>query len=84
MTGVNCHGRYKMGTFLKYVFYVALVIVLYLVAKGVYDGNINKNTTVGSVVQQVEDGGEQLAEKGAKKVENAVKDYQNAPKLEVK
>lgn len=73
-----------MGTLLKYVFYVILVVVIYLVAKGVYDGNINKQTTVGSVVEQVEAGSEQLAEKGAKKVENAVKDYQNAPKLEVK
>ena len=73
-----------MGTLLKYVFYVILVVVIYLVAKGVYDGNINKQTTVGSVVEQVEAGSEQLAEEGAQEVQNAVKNYQEAPKLEVK
>lgn len=73
-----------MGTLLKYVFYVILVVVIYLVAKGVYDGNINKQTTVGSVVEQVETGSEQLAEEGAQEVQNAVKNYQEAPKLDVK
>ena len=73
-----------MGTLLKYVFYVILVVVIYLVAKGVYDGNINRQTTVGSVVEQVETGSEQLAEEGAQEVQDAVKNYQEAPKLDVK
>ena len=73
-----------MGTLLKYVFYVILVVVIYLVAKGVYDGNINRQTTVGSVGEQVETGSEQLAEEGAQEVQDAVKNYQEAPKLDVK
>ena len=43
-----------MGTFLKYVFYVLLIIVLYTVVKGFYDGKINSSTTLGSVVEQID------------------------------
>ena len=35
-----------MGTILKYIFYVALILVIYLVAKGIYDGKITEDTTV--------------------------------------
>ncbi len=45
-----------MGTFLKYLFYLVLIIVIYLVGKGIYEGNIDRDTTVGEVVEQVEVG----------------------------
>ena len=50
-----------MGTFLKYVFYLILIIVIYLVGKGIYDGDITEKTTVGQVVDTVETGAAQMA-----------------------
>ena len=43
-----------MGTFLKYILYILLIIVLYAVVKGFYDGKINSSTSLGSVVDQVD------------------------------
>ncbi|MBQ9732191.1 MAG: hypothetical protein IJV97_03795 [Alphaproteobacteria bacterium] len=54
-----------MGTFFKYVFYVILLLVVYLVGKGIYEGSINENTTVGGVVEQVDAGGRQMVQDGA-------------------
>ncbi len=62
-----------MGTFFKYLFYIILLIVIYLVGRGIYEGDITKQTTVGSVVEQVGEGGKQLAADSATAVENAVK-----------
>lgn len=73
-----------MGTFLKYVFYLALIIVIYLVGKGIYDGQINEETTVGSVVDQVDSGSRVLADEAGQAVENAVNDYKTAPKEDIK
>ena len=36
-----------MGTILKYIFYIALIIIIYLVGKGIFEGSINETTTVG-------------------------------------
>ena len=55
-----------MGKVIKYLFYLILLIVIYLVGKGVYEGNINQNTTVGSVIKQVDEGGRELAQKAEK------------------
>ena len=61
-----------MGTFLKYVIYAILIIVLYLVGKGVYDGAINEQTTVGDVVEQVSEGSKQMAKDSVEAIDNAV------------
>ena len=45
-----------MGTILKYIFYVALILVIYLVAKGIYDGKITEDTTVAQVGSNIADG----------------------------
>ncbi len=73
-----------MGTLLKYIFYIILIVVIYLVGRGIYEGNINEQTTVGAVVDQVGEGSQQLAKEGAEAVENAVDNYKSAPKAEVK
>ena len=65
-----------MGTFLKYVFYILLIVVVYLVGKGVYEGSINEQTTVGAVVDQVGEGGKQLAKDGVNAVDNAINDME--------
>ncbi len=72
-----------MGTFLKYVFYLVLIVIIYLVGKGIYDGDINKTTTVGSVVEQVNDGAQQMVKDTGNAVENAVDDYRAAPKKDI-
>ena len=46
-----------MGTILKYLFYIFLIIVIYLLGVGFYEGTINKDSTVGEVTQDmVKDG----------------------------
>ena len=72
-----------MGTFLKYLFYLILIVVIYLVGRGIYEGNINEQTTVGSVVDQVDSGAKQLATDTGNAVEKAVDDYKAAPKRQV-
>ncbi|MBE6452536.1 MAG: hypothetical protein E7012_03490 [Alphaproteobacteria bacterium] len=66
-----------MGTFFKYVFYIALIVVVYLVGKGIYEGSINEDTTVGSVMNQVGEGSEQMAKDGVNAVNSAVKEMKN-------
>ncbi len=69
-----------MGTLLKYVFYAIVIVVLYLVGRGIYEGNIDRQTTVGAVVEQVGDGSRELVKDSANAVEKAVDNYQAAPK----
>ncbi len=72
-----------MGTFLKYLFYIALVVVIYLVGKGVYEGQINEKTTVGQVVSDVKSGTKDMVREGVNAADNAIDDYKKAPKKEV-
>lgn len=65
-----------MGTFLKYVFYLVLIVVIYLVGRGIYEGAINEQTTVGAVVDQVGEGSKQLAKDGVNAVDNAINDME--------
>lgn len=81
---INQFKEIKMGTFLKYVFYLALIVIIYLVGKGIYNGQINENTTVGSVIDQVDTGAQGLASEADGAVKNAVDNYQSAPKEDIK
>lgn len=72
-----------MGTFLKYLFYIALVVVIYLVGKGVYEGQINEKTTVGQVVSDVKSGTKDMVREGVNAADNAIDDYKKAPKKDV-
>ncbi len=72
-----------MGTFLKYLFYIALVVVIYLVGKGVYEGQINEKTTVGEVVSDVKSGTKDMVREGVNAADNAIDDYKKAPKEEI-
>ncbi len=51
-----------MGTFFKYLIYLLILIVLFFIGKGIYDGNINSQTTVGEVATQVSDDTKGLAQ----------------------
>lgn len=72
-----------MGTFLKYVLYLILLIIVFLVGKGIYDGNIDKTTTVGEVVSQVGDGTKQMVKDTGDAVGEAVDNYRAAPKKDI-
>ena len=50
-----------MRTFLKYVFYLALLFVVYIIAKGVWEGSITNQSTVSQVVTDVKDGAQNMA-----------------------
>lgn len=73
-----------MGTFLKYLFYIVLVVVIYLVGKGVYEGQINEKTTVGEVVRDVEAGTKNMIKEGVAETDNTMENYEKTPKKEVK
>ena len=45
-----------MGTFIKYVFYIFLIVVLYIVISAMYNGDLNKNSTMDEVGTQVKNG----------------------------
>lgn len=66
-----------MGTVVKYAFYVVLLVVIYLVGRGIYDGNITKETTVGSVVNQVEEGSKEILDDTAREVKRGYEDVRN-------
>ncbi len=73
-----------MGTFLKYLFYVAIIAVVYLVGKGIYEGQINEKTTVGEVVSEVKTGTKEMVKNGVDATKNAIDNYEAAPKKEIK
>lgn len=57
-----------MGTFIKYLFYLILLAVIYLVGRGIYDGSITRETSVGNVIEQVDEGGRELIQETGKDV----------------
>ncbi len=49
-----------MKTLLKYIFYIAVILVIYLIAKGIFEGKINEDTTVSQVGSDIADSTRQL------------------------
>ena len=69
-----------MGTLLKNIFYIILIIVIYLVGRGIYEGQINETTTVGEVVSDVGQGTKEIVKKGVDATVNAAEDATDAAK----
>lgn len=42
-----------MDTILKYIFYIALIFIIYLIVAGFYEGKISKNSTISDVTSEV-------------------------------
>lgn len=61
-----------MGTFLKYLVLILILVALFIVGKGIYDGSITSDTTVGSVANQVDAGAKTMAHDAAEAVGKAV------------
>lgn len=49
-----------MGTLLKYIFYIALIMLVYIVVKDIYDGKINQDTTAGEIGSNVSSQSQQM------------------------
>lgn len=67
-----------MGTFLKYLVYVLILIALYVVIKGLYDGNINSSTTIGNAAVQVGEGTKEIAADTVNAVGDVIDDAKQA------
>lgn len=63
-----------MATLLKYLFYIFLIIVIYLLGVGFYEGSINDDTTVGEVAQDVSDGTKEIIKDGYQATKDALDD----------
>ncbi len=50
-----------MRTFLKYVFYLALLLVVYIIAQGVWEGSITNQSTISQVATDVKEGAQNMA-----------------------
>lgn len=59
-----------MGTLLKYIFYIALILLIYIVAKDIYDGKINQDTTVQEVGESVGTQSKQILKDGVEAVKD--------------
>ncbi len=72
-----------MGTFLKYVFYLALLVIVYIVAKGVWEGNITEQSTVSQVATDVKDGAQNMAEQAVNEVKELDKSMNESMQKDV-
>ena len=59
-------------SFLKYLIYIVLAIVLYIVAKGFYDGSITGSTTVDEVGAKINSETRNMAETATDAVEKSM------------
>lgn len=62
-----------MGTLLKYLLYAFIIVVIYLLVVGFYEGTFNKDSTVGEVTQDVANGTKNMVKDGYNATKNAVK-----------
>lgn len=69
-----------MGTLLKYLFYLFLIIVIYLLAVGFYEGTINKDSTVSEVTKDVTEGTKNIIQDGYQATKETIKDGIDATK----
>lgn len=67
-----------MDTLLKYIFYIAMIFVVYLVIAGFYQGRLDKNSTVSEVGTEVSDSAKEIIFNTADKVEEKVDNTANS------
>ncbi len=61
-----------MGTLLKYLFYIFLIIVIYLLGVGFYEGTINKDSTIEEVASDVTEGTKEIVKDGYDNTKKAI------------
>lgn len=60
---LNPLRRSQNGNIAEIHFYIILIIVIYLVGRGIYEGQINETTTVGEVVSDVGQGTKEIVKR---------------------
>ncbi len=61
-----------MGTLLRYLFYIFLIIVIYLLGVGFYEGTINKDSTMEEVASEVTEGTKEIVKDGYDTTKKAI------------
>lgn len=60
-----------MGTLLKYIIYIALIVAAYFIIQGIWDNKITEDSTVKEVASQVGTGVDNAAQNAMQAVQNA-------------
>lgn len=63
-----------MGTLLKYLLYALIIVIIYLLGVGFYEGTFNKNSTVGEVTSDITVQTKQMIKDGYDKTKDVVSD----------
>ena len=63
-----------MGTLLKYLLYALIIVIIYLLGVGFYEGTFNKDSTVGEVTSDVTLQTKQMIKDGYDKTKDVVSD----------
>lgn len=69
-----------MGTLLKYLLYALIIIVIYLLGVGFYEGTFNRNSTVGEISSDVAQGTKRVIRDGYDSTKETIKDGYQAAK----
>jgi len=61
-----------MGSFLKYVLYALIVVAIYFVLAGFYEGKLDKNSTIGEMTDHITSNTEDAIQQGLQTTKDAV------------
>jgi hypothetical protein len=85
MPNIRMKGGLSMGTMFKYLFYAFILVAIYLIGMGVYEGAITDDTTVGQVGDEVEQGTKRLIRDGYNATDRMIRqDSKSAVKASTK
>ena len=65
-----------MGVILKYVLYIMLILLVYIIARDIYHDKINNNTTIEEAKNQITDSARDMVDDGMKAVKADIKSLQ--------
>ncbi len=61
-----------MGTILKYIFYALIIIAIYFLGVGFYDGSLNKDSSLKEMTEQITSNTKEMIGEGYQKTKDAV------------
>ena len=60
-----------MGTFLKYVIYALIIVAIYFLGVGFYEGTLNKDSSISEVAEHVTSNTQEMVGEGYQKTKDA-------------
>ena len=69
-----------MGTLLKYLLYALIIVVIYLLGVGFYEGTFNRDSTVGEISEDVAQSTGRIIRDGYDSTKEKIKDGYDAAK----